>query len=246
MMRWPNSAIPRFASLLALVLSASLAHGGGTLRVNPVRVNLSPLNSTAAVTLENGGSSSMVLQLQLMHWSAAGGEERYDASDDILATPPIMTIAPGKSQLVRVGLSRPADPKRELAYRLFIEEVPPPPKPGYQGLQVALRVGLPIFIEPAAIAEPVLQWRATRGGANTIAVDVVNAGDAHTRVFNVRLRAPGEDRLLGARQVASYLLPGQSQRWMVESEGILPADRIRVSADTDRGVLDADVELANP
>ena len=31
-------------------------------------------------------------------------------------------------QIVRVGLRRGPDPQRELAYRLYLQEVPPPPK----------------------------------------------------------------------------------------------------------------------
>ena len=245
-MRLARFTKARLLSLAMLMLWASCAYGGGSLRVNPVRLNLGSATPTAAVTLENNGSAPMVLQLQLMQWSSDGTEEQYHDSDDILATPPIMTIAPGKSQIVRVGLSRRVDPQRELAYRLFIEEVPPPPKLGYQGLQVALRVGVPIFVEPATGGKPVVQWHASRAGDKAVTIDATNAGNAHLRLFNVRLHAVGEERLWATQQLAAYLLPGQSKRWMIASETPLPLDRIRLSADTDHGVIDADLVLGNP
>ena len=68
-------------------------------------------------------------------------------------SPPIATIAPDKEQIIRVGLRRAPDKERELSYRLFLQEVPAPPKPGFQGLQVALRVGLPVFVQPKRSGE---------------------------------------------------------------------------------------------
>ena len=73
-----------------------------------------------------------------------------------MATPPIFTVPPKGTQVIRVGLRRAADAQQGLSYRMFLQEVPPPPRQGLQGLQVALRLSLPVFVMPARDARPVL------------------------------------------------------------------------------------------
>ena len=41
------------------------------------------------------------------------------------------------TQIIRIGLNRRVDKTQELAYRLYISEVPPPPKEGFTGLRIA-------------------------------------------------------------------------------------------------------------
>lgn len=248
----PGRNAARLASWRALALTLSLATcvlpaHSGALGVNPIRVGLSAAAPTAAITLNNSGNAAMVLQLQIAKWSAAAGEDRYDPSDDLLVTPPIFSIAPGTSQIVRIGLGSAVDPQRELAYRLFIEEVPPPPKPGYQGLRVALRIGVPVFVEPTqATAKAALQWTATRADANAVVIQASNAGNAHARVLGIVLRAAGEDRVLATHTAAAYLLPGQTKAWTLRLERPWRGSQLRLSATTEQGAADADLELRNP
>jgi fimbrial chaperone protein len=209
-------------------------------------VHLSDAAPTAALTVENSGAAPVVVQLQLMQWSAAGAEDRYQPSDEVVAMPPIMTIRPGEPQIIRMGLTRAVDPQRELAYRLYIEEVPPPPSAGYQGLQVALRIGVPVFVAPAAPAEPLLQWRAVRGGADTVTLYATNVGTAHERLLELTLQAPGTDRPLAVRQAVGDLLPGQSRRWLITTSEALPEGRLRLSVETDRGRTDVDLDPDTP
>lgn len=243
----PLSRAPlvRLVLCLAIAMCALPAHAG-SLRVNPIRVNLSEAKPTAAITLNNTGGTSMVVQLQIAKWTAISDEERYDPSPELLVTPPIFTIAPGVSQIVRIGLSSATVSDIELAYRLFIEEVPPPPKPGYQGLQVALRLGIPVFVEPARATQPKLQWTAIRTSADVITVQASNVGGAHARILNINLIAPGESRIMASHTAASYLLPGQTRHWSMHLGRPWQSRQVHLSATTDQGVTEAEIELQSP
>lgn len=184
----------------------------------------------------------MVVQLQLMRWTAEGAEDRYEPSEDLVATPPIMTIRPGGVQTLRVGLTAGVDAQRERAYRLYAEEVPPPPVAGHQGLQVALRIGVPVFVEPARKAEPVLQWRATRSGDGSLNIQVSNRGDAHLRLIRLNARASDSGEVLGSTTVAQYLLPGKLSHIPLKT-GSTVASRVVVSAETDKGALDVALDV---
>lgn len=240
-----RAPIVRLVLWLAIAMCALPTHAG-SLGVNPIRVSLSGAKPTAAITLNNTGGTTMVVQLQIAKWSAVSNEDRYDPSPDILVTPPIFTIAPGVSQIVRIGLSSASESDIELAYRLFIEEVPPPPKPGYQGLQVALRLGIPVFVEPAQATQAKLQWTAVRTSADVITVQVSNVGGAHARILNINLSAPGESRTMASHTAASYLLPGQTRHWNVHLGSPWQGRQVHLSATTDQGAADAELELQSP
>jgi fimbrial chaperone protein len=234
----------------ALLVSAwwwcmSLAHAA-SLGVSPLRIDLKESAPTAAVTLNNRGSTAMVVQLQLMRWSAEDARMHYEPSDDLLATPPIMSIAPGKSQIVRVGLRKAPASRGELSYRLFIEEVPPPVQPGYQGLQMALRVSVPVFVQPAHAVQPLLRWSLVKDGGRPVALRVSNQGDGHARLLDLQLRPAGGERDVALREAKGYLLPGQSIQWRLAPEHVQGVDRWLVRATTDEGTADAELALSDP
>lgn len=234
-----------YATVFALLTWFSAATASG-LSVTPIRVYLDEETPTATLTLENNGNTPTVVQLQLMRWDSDGVEDQYRPTYEVVATPPIATLQPGQIQIVRVGLSREVEPERELAYRLYIEEVPPPPRPGQQGLQVALRIGVPIFIAPKAAAQPRLQWRAVRNGPDSVAVRATNVGNAHLRLTSMVLRAGEKGRKLAERQIVGYLLPGQSRQWVVPVEGRLSEGDVHLSVVTEPGVADVRLELETP
>lgn len=238
--------------MLARVLSQSLcamvfllaglgAASAGSFQVNPVRATLSPDKPIGAMTVRNLGNEPTVLQLEVMNWSQEQGKDVYTPSRELLATPPIFTVPAGGSQIVRVGLRRPPDAQRELTYRLFLQEVPPPPKPGFQGLQVALRIGVPVFVPPAAVQPPVLAWRIIRTREGQLELGLANNGNSHVQVANVRLVRPDGGEL-GKQQIAAYVLSGQSSIWPLKDiKAPQPVSALHVFAQTDIGDLDAGV-----
>lgn len=232
---------------LCLLLLAwfNLACAGG-LGVSPIRVHLSDAQPTAALTLVNNGARAAVIQLQVLGWRAAGERVHYDPTDDIVATPPIATIQPGQTQIVRVGLNRDADPHRELTYRLYIEEVPPPPTEGQQGLQIALRIGVPVFIDPAQTAQPRLKWRALRSGDHSITLQATNTGDAHLRLMGIRLQPVGDEHRVMKQQIVGYLLPDQSRHWDIPISMPLPDGPLHLSAIAKPNIPEVDLELESP
>lgn len=250
-MKTPNASNANLSLVIALlVCAASLFVApqarAGSLAVNPIRLTLSESSPTGALTLENTGGTTMVLQLQLMRWSATQADDHYEPSEDLVATPPIMKIGPGATQTIRVGLAGAVEGKRELSYRLFIEEVPPPAESGYPGLQVALRLGVPVFVEPVQKTEPALDWRAVKAADGSLALQVSNRGSAHLRLIRLRLNAAGDADPLAIKTVAQYLLPGQQRQIPLKMERPLAARHISVSAETDHGPIDVALDVESP
>lgn len=217
----------------------------GSFTVNPVRVTLSPTQAVAAITVRNAAKEASVIQLETSRWTQQGGKDVLAPSSEILATPPIFTLAPGGSQIVRVGLRRAPDVTGELTYRLVLREVPPP-QPISQGLRVALAISMPVFVVSAHPAFPSLQWQAVRLADGRIQLQATNTGNAHIQVGAVELSSSERSSPVLQQSVATYVLPGSTRSWTLKSAvEVRPGSILRLHASTDAGNVQATVTLGN-
>lgn len=241
----------RAAAMAAFSLYLGLFPGSvwaGSFQVSPVRVELSSQRSTEALSVRNSGSEAVVIQLKTVEWAQDGGRDVYHPSDDLVVTPPIFIVQPGATQIIRVGLLRGVDETRELSYRLFLQEVPSNRGPDAKGLQMLLRIGLPVFVMPRAKVAPVLKWHLERADTNQLKVVLHNEGNAHIQVADFSLTLPGKPRPLAVQQVSTYLLNGQSRRWILATDAAqsIGSDTVRINAYTDAGRVEADIKLEQP
>lgn len=163
----------------------------GAFSIDPVRISLSEDKPSAVMRVENLSATSMTLQLQVMSWTQSDHCDQLTHSWDLLATPQVFRLKAGQVQVVRVALLRPVDQRRELAYRLLLDEVPPPPASDFRGLQMALRISMPVFVAPREAAAPALGVRLIeRDGQQLLAL--ANRGLAHLQLnsFQLQKNAP--------------------------------------------------------
>lgn len=236
--------LPRYAlcSFLGIIpLTSELAAG---LEVNPIRVTLSGPNAAAAITLQNTGQEPKVIQVEVLRWDQEHGDDLYTPTRELLVNPPIFTIEPGEAQIVRVGLNRPPDPRSELAYRLYLQEVPSKPEGEPGTLRVALRLGLPVFVLPAAAPEARLNWQAARTAEGAIRLSLTNGGNVHARILSFQLLLPFDgDPVVVTEPVHRYVLPGRETYWIVPVEGRWDGRRFQLVAQTARGEVRIELEL---
>ena len=227
--------------VLALVPGASTM--AGSFALNPVRLTLSAQQSTGVLTLRNDGTRPGVMQLEVVSWSQQEGQDITTPTRDILATPPIFTVPPGGSQIVRVGLRKPADPHREVSYRLILHEVPPAPTANSNGLQVALRFSVPVFVAPVVPATSMLSWEATRTPQGALRIELTNSGNTHTQITNFTLSQREGGQLIAEQRGTAYVLPQQSRDWIVKPVSPPPGTPLQVFARTDTGDVRTDIVL---
>lgn len=225
---------------LAIFLAASGIAQATSFSVNPVRVTLSAKQPVAAITVRNTSAEPTVVQLETNAWSQEQGKDALNPSSNLLATPPIFTVPAGSTQIIRVGLRGARDSAAEVTYRLILREIPPT-KP-QQGLRVALLISMPVFVVPATPVAPQLKWRATRAEDGKIRVYATNGGTAHVQLGKLEIAAGGA--AIGGREIAEYVLPGNTRSWAVDAK-TLPAagTKLHISATSDSDAFDADVLL---
>jgi fimbrial chaperone protein len=231
---------------LLCILSGALQ--AGSFEVNPIRVDLSSAARSAALTVKNTGAEPVVIQASVQAWSQQDGKDVLVPTSEVLVSPPIATIAPNAEQVIRVGLRRAPDGQRELSYRMFLQEVPPPPKPGFQGLQVALRVGLPVFVQPRdGPAKAALVWDAQLRADNRLSLKLQNNGTGHIQISDVEMYMPNEKEPVASHSSLAYVLPGQSREWdlQLRHSSVKNTDRLRLKVSTDSGSIDTEIDLAS-
>ena len=241
----------RFFQVVLFIFSTAMfsCAEAGSFMVDPTRIELGPDQLSATLVIRNDGDEPSVIQVEARAWSQKDGDDVYTPTKELLVTPPIVTVPPGGEQILRIALRRPLDAQKEIPYRIYLQEVPPPIKPGFRGLQVALRISLPVFAKPGDAAVPRAVWKvAYDAGAHALRATLANAGTAHLQLQEFTLAAPGSDTVLAMRQVALYVLPGQSRDWLIKLEPSvrIAGERLRLRAATDAGNVDKELELDKP
>lgn len=244
-----RASMLRHLVLAALALAAFAClpspAAAGAFQVNPIRVDLGPGIASQSLVVRNDGTEALVVQMSVQAWSQEDGQDVYRPTQDALVTPPVAQIAPGAEQVIRVGLRRPPDPTRQGTYRLFVQEVPGAPAPGVTGLQVALRVSLPVFVAAQAPARRDLHWSVARGAVGELALTVENRGNVHAQILDVELHASGREAALARQAHVAYVLAGQRRTFAMPLEGPLAPDvaSLKLAAYTDAGPADAVLPL---
>lgn len=203
--RW-RAALPCALLSLCAILDAH----AGVFSVTPVRIYMTPRDRAVAVTLINEGTTPVVLQADVNVWrQSPDGTDTLELTEDLILSPPIVTLAPQARQVVRLARLAPMPTERELTYRLVVREVPEALATRDKAMEVpiALALNMPIFITPPLARHQVTCGLAPGGASLQVRCD--NQGSAYAQVRELRLEQG--DRLVGRFEGGSYLLPGASR-----------------------------------
>jgi fimbrial chaperone protein len=188
------------------------------------------------------------MQLEVLNWSQEEGNDVFTPTRELIVNPPIFTIPAGGSQLIRVGLRRAPDAQRELTYRIFLQELPPPPNPDFNGTKMLMRVSLPVFVLPKVAAKPVLRWHAVRTSDGALKISLTNSGNAHIQIANFSLSLPGSAQPWITQQTSDYVLIGKSLDWILPANADYSIPKsgatIQLFAQTDAGDIEAEVLIS--
>lgn len=210
-------ALARTAALclcgIAALTAAAAPAGAGSLQVDPIRVELSTERRTGTLTVRNDDKVPVTIRASALAWTQDGGEDRYQDTSGVIVSPPVFVIPAGGSQTVRVGL-RSASAAGH-SYRLIVEEVPEANPTG--GVQVALRLNLPLFamVAPGNTAD--LSWAAWQQKDGSWIVEASNAGAGYIRVDAKQASAATGIERIPSLDFAT-LLPRSSRRWPIDGK----------------------------
>lgn len=200
------------AGVLGCSLFATNALPAG-LQVAPVSLTIDGLADTLWLT--NTASTTMHAQVRVYHWTQDGEQDHEDSTNAILASPPIVRIAPAAKQAIRVvrATNSTTGAPCEEAYRLKIDEILDPLAEGARksGIRYRLSYSVPIFILRPACAkeEPQLTWKLDRAGS-VIRLVVHNGGMRHARLSGLSTMSSSDTKTEINPGLVGYVLPGST------------------------------------
>lgn len=219
----------------------------GDWRVMPIRLDFGGKIRTGIVTVINESSDKLQVQMKASQWTQdAQGKDQYTDTSEIIFFPKILILNGKEERIIRVGTKTPPGP-REKAYRLFIEETPS--KSGKDkgvALNIAIRFGLPIFLQPRK-ANAAGRVDGLTISTGTVSIPIANTGNVHFKIRSIELKgsnAQGKEAF-SKSLTGWYLMSGSSRTYTLD----LPADacrelsRIDAVVNTDKLTLKADLTV---
>ena len=229
------------ALLLCLGLAPHFAQAADV-TLMPVNVQLDRKNDRTTVQVMNNGSEPVIMQAEAIAWSRVDGKDIDGPTTDIIVNPPVFTVKPGETQVVRVGLRHSQDLQQEGTYRMVLREVP--------GLQmsdvgsvsgsvrvlVALRV--PIYVSPMK-PQRTEHWKLSRDSSGTMVAQVSNTGNVHLKIAELQLQGAGtEGLMIEQKGPQSVLFPGEERSFRLQrASTVAEAQGMSLQVRTDQGLL---------
>jgi fimbrial chaperone protein len=189
------------------------------LSVQPVNIFLAPGQKATSLSVTNTGKSETGIQIRTFDWNQKGDDDQLVASQIVVASPPLITIAPGSTQVVRLIL-RQAPRDQEATYRILLDQLPPPPEAGV--VRVVLRMSIPIFAMPVARAAPRLRFHVEPVSGGGIDLVGVNDGLSHEALRDIVLTTGDGHQLKAAAKGSPYILAGSTRHWHIDAQGYVP------------------------
>lgn len=142
-------------SFICLMLSAGIMISplslAAALQVSPTNLTFRHAGERARakqVWLTATGDRQVSGQVRVYEWTQRDGQDVLTETRDVIASPPVMIIPAGETQVVRL-INKTTSTEREKAYRLIIDELPADDElPARAGVNLLLKYSVPVFVPP--------------------------------------------------------------------------------------------------
>lgn len=180
------SPLRKMGLLFFLVTSLYTQNASASFSTDRIRVILSAANPIQSIRITaNANDPAALIQVTAVNWSQKDGKDVYTPTKDLIISPPFMRVAPGSTQVLRVGLRKPHDPNIEGTYRINIKEVTP--HSNKPGIEFRLNESLPIFIAPDKPSNTaILSLKATKD-PHRYTLKIKNTGNTHLQLISLKI-----------------------------------------------------------
>ncbi len=234
------------ANVIALIALMAFLSGGASraqsLRLSPVTVDMPPMSRSTFLTVENGASEPVQVQVRVFHWSLAGGQDRLEKTGDVIVSPPMLVARRGEPSVVRIIRISQAPVSGEEAYRVYVEEIPSRKRLQAGTVVLAVRHSIPVFFAGLDLARGSVNWSASIRSGKLILM-ASNPGRKHIRLSQLRVTDGVARQLISINGLAGYVLAGHTKVWElpVPPGAIKPSATLKIEAQSEAGPINASV-----
>ena len=235
------------------IITCSVKVDAASLGVWPINPRIdAPASATMVWVRNNSGTDDIVLQARVLKWSQTDNKEQYDDQDDLVVSPPLITVKPGAQQIFRVVNRKGviASEADEKSFRLIIDEIPVEGKQNQGPLNFQMRYSLPLFVGiPAAYTDKNAghRLRAMAEGLRyrlihqpQPAIEITNVGSFNARLSRVRIDVKGASPIVVSEGLLGYVLVGATKSWPIDAKHLTAVQQkeITVVFEQDRQELE--------
>ena len=231
-MRWSILAV------LVTVFSATLCSSSlaASLQVSPVSVEVIAPAAAATITLRNEGDTPLNAQIRVFRWTEVDGEEKLEATDEFVASPPMTTLVSKVDYTVRLVRVAKRPVLSGESYRVLVDEVPSAKAHTSKVVTLLMRYSIPVFFYPATASDGKLLWSIEERDGRVF-VSATNTGDRHVRVSALKLQGESGSAISFGDGLVGYVFGHASRVWPARRDagGLSGLNSVVIDAQTNYG-----------
>ncbi|WP_231757239.1 fimbrial biogenesis chaperone [Microbulbifer elongatus] len=216
---WVQRHFNRWIAVLISVLFSISALAKGQLQAGPIMVQIGAGAKASRLRLSNTGDAQLSAQVRIFHWQQVDGEDQLTPSDAVVASPPIVQLAPGAEQIVRIVRLGPPAIEKDHNFRLVVDELPAPINDNNTKVSVRMRYVLPLFVRATDARPAKLSCRID---GSLKALECVNSGGRAAQLGATQLIDSFGWELPLSAGLLGYVLPGSRRIWTLPEDSHLP------------------------
>ena len=235
-----HSTVIKIALTATLLLGASNLARAGSLQVEPVLVDVIAPGAASTVTLRNEGATPINAQIRVFRWSLVDGQEKLEPTDDVVASPPAVTLAPNGQYIARIVRVSKRPVTGEESYRLFVDQLPDLAQQKNGAVNLLVRYSIPVFFGASDKKSPTVAWSLAVKG-DKVVLTAHNNGDRRLRISALNLRDSNGRSISFGNGLAGYALGQSTKSWTApgSARGFATNGSASISAQSDNGPIQA-------
>ena len=205
------------AGILAASILMTQAHAA-SLQVAPILLEFSPQEKVKELWLTNTGVESIRAQVRVNAWTQSNNQDVLATSQDLIASPMVLSIPAGQRQLVRLIRNNQMSGNSEQAYRLIVDELPNSQTEAKSGLQLLLKYSIPVFFQVSMLNDTDQGMTSLKGMTfkyNAQKLVVTNQSNHYKRFSQFAYMDAKGQKIPIQMGLMGYVLSGQSMQWSI-------------------------------
>ncbi len=202
-------------------------------------LEIPPPGATAVINLKNGADRPLTAQLRVVRWRQVDGEDDYEPTEAVVASPPMVELSGNQNYTVRIVRADQSPVAEEESYRLIVDELPSAAAAGSKSVNLLLRYSIPVFFYAPDAEAPKLTWRFRKSNGR-IVVTLRNDGGRHVRIAALKLKDRSGAVVSFGNGLVGYALPHSEIQWTSQPVKGLSGETVALSAMSDQGPIDGE------
>ncbi|MFQ3218013.1 MAG: fimbrial chaperone protein [Paraglaciecola sp.] len=180
--------------------------------ISPIHLEMSVKKPVTSFTVTNESDQIVTYQLNTLSWVQVDGKDNYIEANELVVTPPIVSIKPKSSQTFRVALFKASSHRVEQSYRIILDDISTyVSDESKTGLTFIFNHNLPLFYAPLASVDSVVWSICESDVVGKSCLLMQNKGNRHAKMVKFSAVSATKEE---PNNQAKTVLAGSSGKWL--------------------------------